>query len=151
MKLRARLQRVAALEACDRQALADSVRVAMRLELLLRTQPLSSAITWAESRPVNPTPGASDGQRLHVLSAWPYRAIGVSPSCLRRSLVLTALLRQRGQPAVICVGVRRHGAGIRAHAWVECGAATYGITTEPFERLQPAVAAQVTRSARWFP
>jgi hypothetical protein len=151
MSLRGRLQRVAALETCDRRALADGVRAAMRLEFLLRTQPLSRAIAWAESRPARTARENLDGHRLQVLSAWPYRAIGVSPSCLRRSLVLTALLRQRGQPAVICVGVRKHGAGLRAHAWVQCAAATYDTGTEPFERLHSPVEAQLTRNVRWFP
>lgn len=151
MSVRARLQRVAALEGQDWRVLADALVAAMRLELFLRTQPLGRAIAWAESRPARPSADGRDGRRLHALSAWPYRAIGVAPSCLRRSLVLTALLRQRRQPAVVCVGVRKTGAELRAHAWVECGAATFDTSAETFDRLQPPVAAQLTRSVRWLP
>ena len=151
MSARARLQRVVALEAQDWRALADAVLAAVQIELFLRTRPLSRAIAWAESRPPRPLASGQDGQRLHALSTWPYRAVGVSPSCLRRSLVLTALLRERRQPAVICVGVRKSGTELRAHAWVECGAATFGTSAETFERLQPPVAAQITRNVRWFP
>ena len=154
MSLRDRAQRVAALEGREWRALADGVLAAVRIELGLRTRPLSTVILWAESRPARPSDDEVDGPRLFALSAWPYRAVGVWPSCLRRSLVLTALLRQRRRPAVICVGVLKHGDGLRAHAWVECGATAFGIGTERFERfdrLPPSAAAQLTRSVRWLP
>ena len=151
MSLRHRVQRVAALEAREWRALADSVLAAVRIELGLRRRTLSTVITWAESRPARPSDDEVDGSRLFALSAWPYRAVGVSPSCLRRSLVLTALLRQRRRPAVICVGVLKHSNGLRAHAWVECGATAYDIGTERFDRLQRSAAARLTRSVRWLP
>lgn len=151
MSARDRVERVAALKAGEWRALADGLLAAARIELGLRTRPLSRVIAWAESRPARPSVDEVDGQRLFALSAWPYRAFGVSPSCLRRSLVLTALLRQRRRPAVLCVGVRKDGAGLRAHAWVECGAAAFDTSAERFERLQPSAAAELTRSARWLP
>lgn len=151
MSRRARVRRVAALDAQDWRALVDAVLAAAQIELFLRTRPLSRVIAWAESRPPRPSAGGQDGPRLHALSAWPYRALGVSPSCLRRSLVLTALLRKRRQPAVMCVGVRKSGTELRAHAWVECGAAVFDTSAETFERLQPPVAAQISRNVRWFP
>jgi Transglutaminase-like superfamily len=151
VKLAARVRRVAALTPPEWRVLADGAIAAARIELGLRTRPLGSVIAWAESRPAARLPGAVAAQRLSVLSSWPYRALGCMPSCLRRSLVLTALLRQRGHPAVLCVGVRREGAHIRAHAWVECGGAAFDATTEPFERLDPPVAGRISRSARWSP
>ena len=95
MSLRLRVQRVASLEAQEWRALADGVLAAVRIELGLRTRSLGTVIAWAESRPARRSHDQVDGQRLLALSAWPYRAVGVSPSCLQRSLVLTALLRQR--------------------------------------------------------
>lgn len=47
-----------------------------------------------------------------VLTFWPRRGL-----CLRRSLVLGALLR-RYEP-VLRIGVRRESGRIRAHAWIE--------------------------------
>lgn len=151
MRLEARVRRVAALTRHEWRVLADGAIAAARIELGLRTRPLASVIAWAESRSAARGPGAVAAHRLSVLSSWPYRAVGWTPSCLRRSLVLTTLLRQSGQPAVLCVGVRREGAQIRAHAWVECGADAFDATAEPFERLNPTVAGRISRSARWSP
>ena len=142
---------MAALEPHEWRVLADGLLAAARIELGLRTRPLSRVIAWAESRPGRAADDEVDGGRLFTLSAWPYRAVGVSPSCLRRSLVLTALLRQRGRPAVVCVGVRKDGDELRAHAWVECETAAFDTSAERFERLAPRAAARLTRSVRWLP
>lgn len=152
MSLAARARRVAELTRPEWRVLADGAIAAARIELRLRFGPLGNVIAWAESRPVaSREPGAVATERLSVLSSWPYRAVGWTPSCLRRSLVLTALLRQRGRPAVLCVGVRRDGARIRAHAWVECGGDAFDSTTERFERLHRSAAARISRNARWSP
>ena len=44
----------------------------------------------------------------------PYRA-----TCLRQSLALWWLLRRRGIPAELRIGVRKDGGELQAHAWVE--------------------------------
>lgn len=41
------------------------------------------------------------------------------PTCLSRSLVLWHLLRRRGSPAEIRIGVQTADGQFRAHAWVE--------------------------------
>ena len=38
--------------------------------------------------------------------------------CLPRALAIFVLLRRRGVPATLCIGVKRYPFG--AHAWVEC-------------------------------
>lgn len=40
-------------------------------------------------------------------------------SCLAQSLVLLTLLRRRGLPARVRIGLAKHGERLRAHAWVE--------------------------------
>ena len=40
-------------------------------------------------------------------------------TCLRQSLALWWLLKRRGIPAELRIGVRKDGAGLNAHAWVE--------------------------------
>lgn len=54
--------------------------------------------------------------RLVGIAAYhgPYRA-----TCLRRSLALWWLLRRRGIPADLRIGVRKDGGELQAHAWVE--------------------------------
>ncbi len=44
----------------------------------------------------------------------PYRA-----TCLRQSLALWWLLRRRGIPAELRIGVRKDDGDLKAHAWVE--------------------------------
>jgi hypothetical protein len=133
------------------RALADGVVAAVCVEVGLRTRPLAQVIGWAESRVSRASHDDVDPQRLVVLSAWPYRAIGLSPSCLRRSLVLTVLLRQRRLPAICCLGVRRDAGELRAHAWVDCGTGPLDAAAGDFQRLQPSSAIQLTRNARWHP
>jgi hypothetical protein len=42
-------------------------------------------------------------------------------TCLRRAVVLTALLRRAGRDAEVIIGVRRTSDGkVEAHAWLRC-------------------------------
>ena len=56
-------------------------------------------------------------------------------SCLPRSLVLQRLLIQRGHPAVLRIGVSRHGEKLAAHAWVEIHGETVGEAADVEERF----------------
>lgn len=42
-------------------------------------------------------------------------------TCLTQAFVLSALLQRRGIDAVVCIGTRRDGDGLAAHAWLRCG------------------------------
>jgi hypothetical protein len=69
------------------------------------------------SMPVRPSVEAANrlGQLVRIAANHgPYRA-----TCLRQSLALLFLLRRRGWPAELRIGVRREGDGLDAHAWVE--------------------------------
>jgi len=61
---------------------------------------------------------------------YPRRAI-----CLEQSLVLYRLLRRRGQPARLRVGVRPMP--FAAHAWVECAGAPVNERPDRLEQLVP--------------
>lgn len=45
----------------------------------------------------------------------------VRAQCLHRSLVLHGWLRREGLPSRLRIGVRKEGAELKAHAWVELG------------------------------
>lgn len=65
----------------------------------------------------------------------PYRA-----TCLRQSLALWWLLRRRGIPAELRIGVRKDGDALLAHAWVEQEGAPLGqgpLGHAPFPRRIP--------------
>ena len=49
------------------------------------------------------------------------RPFHVRGTCLTRSLTLWWLLRRRGIPVQLCIGVRKPAGGVEAHAWVEHG------------------------------
>ncbi len=53
-----------------------------------------------------------------------------SPTCLSRSLVLQWLLRMRGIPSQLRIGVRLSDGTLTAHAWVECGGEVINDTPE---------------------
>lgn len=54
-------------------------------------------------------------------------------TCLRRALVLEALLAGFGFEPVLRLGVRRQGGAFEAHAWVELGGAPVSSGGDPAE------------------
>jgi hypothetical protein len=65
------------------------------------------------------------------------------PTCLTRSLALVYLLRRRGLPAELRIGVRKTGEAFGAHAWVECQGESFGqrdggAEYSAFERISPS-------------
>jgi Transglutaminase-like superfamily len=60
-----------------------------------------------------------------------------SPTCLPRSLVLSALLRREGFDARLCIGSRKHGEGLGAHAWVEYQGVAVGEDEDVQTRFTP--------------
>jgi hypothetical protein len=55
----------------------------------------------------------------HLVNAVVLRTLGAD-QCLVRSLVLQSMLSRKGLRSQLRIGVRRAGASISAHAWVEC-------------------------------
>jgi hypothetical protein len=65
----------------------------------------------------------------------------VRAQCLHRSLVLHRWLHGQGAPSVLRIGVRKEGAALKAHAWVELdGEVVYDDTNvgQGFAVLRPA-------------
>lgn len=72
---------------------------------------LASRAVRSANRPVQ----AQDLSRAVSVAA---RTCVAGRSCLSRALVLESMLRSRGVPAQLEIGVRRRDSGIDAHAWV---------------------------------
>ena len=57
--------------------------------------------------------------------AWAFERVGALPGinalCLPRALAAHAMLRRRGIPSRLCLGVARSGSELSAHAWIEVG------------------------------
>lgn len=105
----------------DYATMAETVAIALVVELglkftsvatlLTRLDRLQPARTWIDSRPSFP---------LDRFAAAAYRLLPIKATCLRESLVLYALLRRRGAVPRLCVGVRKNGVELAAHAWIAC-------------------------------
>ena len=71
----------------------------------------------AESTPAgSPSPAAA---RVTQLVEAVYRRLPFSPTCLTRSLVVYRLLRARGIPCQLRIGLRKSGEKLEGHAWTE--------------------------------
>lgn len=71
---------------------------------------------WAARHPAAESPSP---ERLAWLVARAARNVPWPATCLRRSLVLWALLTRAGVPAELRLGFRRQAGAFEAHAWVE--------------------------------
>jgi hypothetical protein len=100
--------------------LSSMTRVLDRLD---RLGPGDSRVEWRPSYP------------LDRFAAAAYRLLPIDSTCLRKSLVLYALLRRRGATPQLCVGVKKDGNHLAAHAWIECGDITTRGGHTSFEQL----------------
>ena len=95
---------------------------AVIVPIALRVRPLPDVLALCDRLPVrarNPHPPAALAHRTHR-----WLAHGRGPwtsSCLTRSLVLYAMLRQHGYDARFAVGVAGREQQFEAHAWVTIG------------------------------
>ena len=126
------------LGAADWALLAESLALAIGIELALRLMPFSRVLRWSDSiRKDGP-----DGPTIHELywrlarfTAATYRLLPVPSTCLRESLVLCTLLKRRGASARLCLGVSKDGPSLAAHAWVECEGIATEMTHATFSQL----------------
>jgi Transglutaminase-like superfamily len=58
-------------------------------------------------------------------------------TCLTRSLLLDWLLRRRGIPSRLRIGVRSTGGSFGAHAWVECNGIPVNDRSDVVSRFEP--------------
>ncbi|MCI0402832.1 MAG: lasso peptide biosynthesis B2 protein [Acidobacteria bacterium] len=68
----------------------------------------------------SPLSTAAADRVAHLVDAV-YRQLPVEPTCLTRSLVLYRLLRARGIPCQLRIGLRRNQSALEGHAWTETG------------------------------
>jgi len=122
---------------------AEIVLACALLPLALQLFAATRTLGWVRRMPRRrgPSPAPEDLARGvdRVLDAapglWHY-------SCLRRAVVLAALLRRAGRGAEVVIGVRRAPAGgFEAHAWLRCDGVEPYLEPGPvtsFLELRPA-------------
>ena len=141
--------KVRALEWPDHLLLTEAVVLLPVLSVALRLfgfRRVYSALNWfarppaSQTAPQNPVALDAIGRVSHLVDVAARRGV-YHPTCLERSLVLWALLRQRHVESGLRIGVRLTQAGFEAHAWVEYQGAVVNDapdiaqTFAPFDRL----------------
>jgi len=99
---------------------ALSVHVALRFLALPR---LIAFVAWAANqrllRCLPLLQNNYETEQLSLLADLAARATRPDGPCLLRSLLLFWLLKARGQQAELLIGVRKEGAVLNSHAWIE--------------------------------
>lgn len=102
-------------------ALLEIMVVSLGVEIGLRMVPIKRLLHLSCWRPIPPTP-LIDTARLEELSrlaAAVFRRYPFRLTCLKRTLILSALLRRRGVPVDLKIGVAKTADTLHAHAWLE--------------------------------
>lgn len=100
----------------------EVVGLAVWIEVALRVTPYSKLLQRISRLPrgaPSAVPGPGAIPRLVRFVTVAYEILPFSPTCLRQSLVLHALLERRAVRSRVCLGVARNGAALDAHAWIE--------------------------------
>jgi len=121
----------------DCATLIESVAMACSIELALRILPFAKLLAWLDRlTPGRAKRGAVTLERLGRFASVACGLLPVRSTCLRESLVLYGLLRRSGAVPKLCVGVRKNGAELAAHAWIECDGIAPADGTASFGELR---------------
>src|SRR2546425_2686623 len=144
---RSRLTRVSSLTRRDFAIVAEAAALVVPIEVGLRSLSLDALL----ARLGRPSRGAL-AKRAHFDVERASRLVdavaGWYPpaTCLKKSLILFRMLRRRGIPAELRLGVRKLDGEVSAHAWVECegrillsGGIAHLFTTLPLNPQTPVV------------
>lgn len=105
----------------DYVTMAESVTFALAIELGLKLTSVATLLAWLDRlQSARIRLGSEPSYPLPRFAAAAYRLLPFKATCLRESLVLYALLRRRGAVPRLCVGVRKDGVELAAHAWIAC-------------------------------
>ncbi len=112
--------------ACAWSAVAHGVFAALLTRRVVHGRGLDALLTAPHARAAR-APSAADAARAHQSTAVAFAALrllarlpGWRNTCLYRAVAECLVLRGRGMPAVLRVGVARAAGPVAAHAWTEC-------------------------------
>ena len=139
--------RVRRMRASDCATAIEVIALATWVEIALKIMPVSQLLERVKQRSLLVAASGDEYQRLHRFVAIAYEVLPFPATCLRRSVVLHALLERRGVPSRVCFGVAKNGVVLDAHAWVECDGITTDASHVRFNQLTPATeSAEITGS-----
>lgn len=105
----------------------------------VRTVPTARLLAWA-SRPPRQVNRFAASQATAMVT-WAVDRVGTGrwmpASCLPRALAAQTMLRRRGVPSRLCLGVAKDEGALTAHAWIELarGSAPVDSEVERFTRI----------------
>lgn len=115
-----KLRAFRALPGTDQRQLIAFMAIIGLLALELRWHGMSAALARAREIPTRTPPASrADAARLARLAHLAARHGPVRGSCLPACLALARALARRGVATELRFGVRREGASLLAHAWLE--------------------------------
>lgn len=143
------LRRFRALSGAERRRLIRAALRLLAIDLHLRLRGFAAVAAAVERRGVRPAAGGEGSVDLWV------RAVDVaarhhlySMSCLPRALALRSLLAEEGVATDLRIGVRKEGAALTAHAWVEQEGVPVGEIPAIAERFAPLARTKVAEGAK---
>jgi hypothetical protein len=122
----------------EKAALLAALALFPAVRVGLRTLGLRRVLATLERR--LPAARGAEGADADFLALRTARLVAVAArlaggTCLARSIVLVTLLKRRGIPAELRIGVRKGEHGLEAHAWVEAGGAILNDGPDVAERF----------------
>ena len=117
----------------------EVIGLAVWIEIALHVMPFSRLLERVgrlSPEPLSAAPSSRDVQRLGRFVDVAYEILPLPATCLRRSLLLHALLARRALRSRLCFGVARNGAALDAHAWIECDGIVTSAEIARFSELQ---------------
>jgi len=148
-RLRHALLGVARLSRADWALLARALILLPPVSVGLRLVGLRRALALVQALPPARRRCAEDDPRGAPRTAWlvevAARCWRPRPTCLAKALVVLSLLKRRGLPAQLVVGVTKARGPLEGHAWVELDGAAVGA------HPGPASDAVLVRMPAWLP
>ena len=121
----------------DWRLLLEAGRLAVFTEVALCVVPFDKLLTWLAAPDVMvPIAAASSHSACEQAVDRAYRLLfPLHRTCLTESLVLLRMLRRRGVNVRLCLGVRKNGDRLAAHAWIERSGTPLAWTDESYAPL----------------
>lgn len=119
----------------DYATMAESLTLALLIELGLKLTSVATLLAWLDRlRFARMSIASQPSYPLARFASTAYRLLPIDVTCLRESLVLYALLRRRGAAPRLCVGVKKNGERLDAHAWI-AGDCSDAVSEDAFVEL----------------
>ena len=146
------LRRVRRMTMTDYHTAVEVIGLAVWIEVALKAMPFSrllERISRLSPGASSAAPASREVRRLGRFVEVAYEILPLPATCLRRSLVLHALLGRRALRSRLCFGVARNGDALDAHAWIECDGIVTGAEITRFSELQTT--SQIARTSGLSP